>query len=120
VSLAASQAAAFYREVAASRVLWSLEDALGYPAPMTASGLRAQPFWSSRRRAENIVSTVAAYAGFEPFEIRWDDFVATWVPDMEKDGLLVGANWSGPRATGYDITARECVRNVEGVDKLRL
>ena len=115
MSQAASQAAAFYREVAESGVLWSLEDDVGYPAPMTASGQRAQPFWSSRRRAEKIVKTVAAYAGFQPFEIGWDEFLSTWVPDMEKDGLLVGVNWSGPTARGYDVTARDCVRNVEAL-----
>jgi hypothetical protein len=32
---------------------------------------------------------------------------------MKKDGLLVGVNWSGARATGYDIEPSEVRRRVE-------
>lgn len=115
MSQAASQAAAFYRDVAKNLSVWTVEDAGGYPAPMTSSGQRAQPFWSSKSRAEKIISTVEAYAGFTPTEISWDEFCRVWVPGLTEDGLLMGVNWSGARATGYDITALEVQRNVEAV-----
>jgi hypothetical protein len=113
VSVAAAQAAAFYREVADAGSVWTISDAGGYPAPVGTGGARAQPFWSSRSRAERIVQNVPAYAGFEVEEIAWSAFCERWAPDLERDGLLVGVNWSGPRATGYDMTAREVVANVE-------
>jgi hypothetical protein len=115
MSQASSQAAAFYREVAERRVLWTLRDAGGYPAPHTQSGRRAQPFWSTRSRVERIIKSVPAYAGFAPEEISWEAFCSSWVPGPTRDGLLVGVNWSGERAIGYDIEPEELKRNVETV-----
>jgi hypothetical protein len=111
----ASQAWAFYREVAATKTLWTVEDDVGYPAPKTAEGRRAQPFWSSQSRAAKVVSEVPAYSYFSPVAIPWDRFCETWVPDMAKDGLLVGVNWSGPRATGFDIEPEELRNNVQAL-----
>jgi Protein of unknown function (DUF2750) len=110
---ASAQAAAFYREVAEARSLWTIEDDVGYPAPMTSSGQRSQPFWSRRSRAERIIKNVAAYATFTPVEVSWENFCEVWVPGMTEDGLLVGVNWSGPDARGYDISPADLKRNVE-------
>jgi hypothetical protein len=115
MSQASSQAWAFYRQVAATRVVWTIRDAGGFPAPMTSSGTRAQPFWSSRSRVERIIGSVPAYAGFEPYEVPWDDFCATWAPGLAKDGLLVGVNWSGKRAIGYDLEPERLVQCVQAV-----
>lgn len=111
MSQAASQAARFYSDVARSGLVWTLQDEGGCPAPMTSSGQRAQPFWSTRARAQKIVDTVPAYAGFEVIEIPWPEFESDWGPDLEKAGLLAGVNWSGPRAVGYDLSPSDvCAR----------
>lgn len=37
------------------------------------------------------------------------------MPGLEQDGLLVGVNWSGKNATGYDLDPawiRKCVENL--------
>lgn len=112
MSQAASQAAAFYREVANSRKVWTIRDAGGYPAPMGRDGKRSQPFWSSLARAQKVIRTVPAYAGFTPDEISWDKFLSSWVPGLTRDGILVGVNWSGERAVGYDIEPDQVARNV--------
>ena len=36
-----------------------------FPAPLNGDGARAMPFWSLRSRAERVVESVPAYAGFE-------------------------------------------------------
>jgi hypothetical protein len=111
----ASQAAAFYREVAERRLVWTIRDDGGFPAPLNHSGERVQPFWSSRARVERIIATVAAYRDFTPFEITLDVFLERWVPGLTKDGILVGVNWTGGRATGYDIAPvriAECIAAV--------
>lgn len=110
-----SQAWAFYREVAAERTLWTVEDDVGYPAPKTAQGRRAHPFWSSEARAARIVAEAAAYKTFSPVAIPWDRFCEKWVPGLTEDGLLVGVNWSGPRATGYDMEPEDLRRNVQAL-----
>jgi len=115
MSQAGSQAWAFYREVAASRVVWTIRDAGGFPAPIVEGGKRAQPFWSSRTRVERIIKTVPDYAGFEPYEISWNDFQNKWAPGLTADGLLVGVNWSGSRAVGYDLEPQRLVDCVQAV-----
>jgi len=113
MSQSASQAAVFYRDVAGSRRLWTIKDDGGFPAPLTSDGVRAQPFWSSLSRVEHIIQTVPAYAGFRAHELSWDVFRDRWVPGMTRDGLRVGINWSGTRATGYDLEPAAVQRAVE-------
>jgi len=107
MSVSAAQAAAFYREVAESLRLWTIQDANGFP---TSGG--AQPFWSTLARANTILSKVPAYAAFTPVEISWADFCDRWAPGLEQDGIAVGVNWSGARATGYNVEPAAVVANV--------
>jgi hypothetical protein len=109
---AASQPAAFYRDVARDRMVWTLEDEVGYPAPMTKTGQRAMPIWSSKSRVEKIIRTVRAYHGFTPIGFTWDVFTAEWVPDLKTSNQLVGVNWSGKHALGYDLEQDDVVANV--------
>lgn len=115
MSASASQAAAFYREVAKEKKLWTVSDAGGFPAPKGSDGLRAFPFWSSRSRAETITKNVPAYAGFTPVEVSWEEFVKEWIPDATKDGFNIGVNWSGARARGYDVKPEEVRKAVEAL-----
>lgn len=115
----ASQAAAFYREVAQTGIVWTVRDDGGFPAPLKADGTRVQPFWSSRSRVERIIQAVPAYKDFVPVEIKLDAFLKRWVPGLTKDGILIGINWSGACATGYDIAparAAECIAAVSGIE----
>ena len=119
MSQAASQAEAFYRDVARNGKVWTIRDAEGFPAPKTPDGMRAQPFWSSLARAERVVSTVPAYKGFVPVEISWLEFRANWLPALERDGLRVGLNWSGPRVVGYDREPSGVRQSVEAVKAIQ-
>ena len=110
VTTSAAQSAAFFREAVREGSVWTVSDEGGYPAPLTSGGQRAQPFWSLRSRAERILTRVPAYAGFVPEEITLDVFRQKVLPDLERHGLLVGVNWSGPRATGYDMSPAEVSR----------
>jgi len=113
MSQASSQAAAFYREVAKNQVVWTIRDQGGFPALMSSGGQRAQPFWSSRSRVERIIAGVPAYAGFEPYQIAWEDFRTKWLPRLVKDGVNAGVNWSGKSATGYDLPPEVVRKGVE-------
>ena len=115
MSQAASQAWAFYRDVAKNRKVWTIRDAGGFPAPKASDGSRAQPFWSSLSRVQRIIKTAPAYTGFQPHEISWEDFCAKWVPGLSKDSIKVGVNWSGAKVIGYDIEAEKLRRSVEAM-----
>jgi len=112
---AASQAWAFYRDIAKNKKVWTIRDEGGFPAPKNRDGKRAHPFWSSLSRVQKIIKRVPAYAGFTPYEISWTDFCQRWVPGMTRDGLLVGVNWSGKKALGYDIEPRQVQKSVEAI-----
>lgn len=103
MTTSAAHASAFYREAVREGSVWTIRDAGGYPAPLNASGERAQPFWSLRTRAELVIAHVPAYAGFEVEEIAVSAFRERWLPGLERDGIRVGLNWSGEFATGYDV-----------------
>src|SRR3989442_1202780 len=100
---AAAQAAAFYKDVIEAGRVWTIRDAGGFPAPIGGSGERSQPFWSSLARVDRIIKQIPAYAGFQPVELSLQEFTEKWLRGLEKDGLHVGLNWTGPRATGYDL-----------------
>ena len=112
MSVSAAQAEAFYGEVLAAQAVWGVRDSRGCPAPMTPDGYRAMPFWSALSRAESITAHVAAYRGFQPFEIGLNEWQERWLPDLDKAGLRVGLNWSGKRAQGYDLTVADLLRNL--------
>jgi hypothetical protein len=95
--------------------VWTIRDEAGFPAPLSSSGERAQPFWSSRSRAERIIKTVQEYSGFVAVEISWQVFCEKWVPGLTQDGIKVGVNWSGTRAVGYDMDPERLKANVEAV-----
>ncbi|MEV4639357.1 DUF2750 domain-containing protein [Actinoplanes sp. NPDC049548] len=102
MSLSAAHSAAFRREAPVEGRVWSIRDAGGFPAPRGA-----MPFWSKRSRAERVVGAVEAYRDFEVVEIALPDWLGSWLPGLAEDGLLVGANWAGARATGFDLTPTE-------------
>jgi hypothetical protein len=107
MSQSAAQAAAFFTEVTRTGRLWTIRDAGGYPAPIDADGRRSAPFWSSEARVRRVITNVPAYAGFEPNDLDLTTWRTRWLPGLQRDGFLVGVNWTGPRATGYDLTPAE-------------
>jgi len=113
VSIAAAQAAIFYRDVARTRRLWTIRDAGGFPAPKNSRGVRAQPFWSTLSRVQRIIKNVPAYRDFQPVEMSWEEFRDQWLPDLEGRGMAVGINWSGNGATGYDVQPQAVIDAIE-------
>lgn len=109
----ASQAHAFYRDVAKNRVVWALRDEGGYVASTNSSGQNVMPFWSSISRAVKTKNNVPAYSNMEPDEIDLKDFQSKWLPGLKNDGYLVGLNWSGEDAVGYDADPDLVLKAVE-------
>jgi len=109
MSIVPAHAAAFFREVAESGVVYSG----GFPAPVAAGGKRAMPFWSSESRALAVIRSVPAYSSFTPVAIEWSVFCQRWVPGLTSDSFLVGVNWSGASASGFDLEPSDVQNNVE-------
>jgi Protein of unknown function (DUF2750) len=103
MSLSGAHRAAFRREAAREGRVFSIRDAAGLPAPVGADGRRTVPFWSKPTRAGRVVDQVQAYRGFEVVGFDVDEWLGGWLGRLETDGMLVGVNWSGARATGFDV-----------------
>lgn len=112
MTTSAAQAATFYSEALASGTVWGVRDVNGFPAPVNGDGVRAMPFWSTRSRAERVLANVAAYAGFEPVEVPLDKWRTDWLTGLDRDGLMVGLNWAGDRAQGYDVAPADVLRTL--------
>lgn len=113
MSQAASQSAAFFRDVVKTQSVWTVKDDGGFPAPRASSGQRAQPFWSSRSRVSKIIASVPDYANLQPIEITLEDFCKEWLPRLESENILVGVNWSGAQAVGYDLSVSQVQQRIE-------
>ncbi|TLX12077.1 DUF2750 domain-containing protein [Rhizobium sp. MHM7A] len=103
MSISAINADVFVSEVLNGAQVWGIRDRDGFPTSTNASGETAMPFWSSETRAKSSIKTVPAYSAFMPEPIPLSAFIDRWLPGLQKDGLYCGLNWSGERATGYDL-----------------
>ena len=110
MSLSGAHKAAFRREATQDGHVFAIRDGAGYPAPADTDGRRALPFWSKATRAERILAQVSAYREFTIVPIPVQDFLGGWLSSLERDGLLVGVNWAGSRASGFDLTPSQVIR----------
>lgn len=116
MSASAANADAFYAEVLGNGQVWTIRDDDGFLAP-EADGVRAMPFWSTKNRAEKVIQGVDAYHGLGLVALSLDEWRTRWLPGLRRDGFLVGVNWSGARATGYDLTPDEVERNLNARER---
>jgi uncharacterized protein DUF2750 len=114
MSMAAAQADRFITEVVKNGVVWAIRDADGFPTSTNASGETAMPFWSLKSRAQKVIDELHAYRDFSPLRLSLADFIEHWLPGLEQDGLMVGLNWSGKHATGYDLSPPAVLARIEG------
>lgn len=116
MSSSAAHASAFYDEIRETRTVWSIKDKDGFPAPAGNDGERAMPFWSKETRAQRIVGKVDAYRDFEVVSIPLVEWISRWLPGLRADGLRVGLNWSGDRASGFDVLPEEVILRIGSIE----
>lgn len=92
----------FAGEVALAGVVFTVRDAGGVPAALAPGGRHSIPFWSSRARVERIILKDPGFAGFSVTELPWAEFRDAWLSRCERKDWLVGLNWAGERALGFD------------------
>ncbi|WP_443068270.1 DUF2750 domain-containing protein [Streptomyces sp. NBC_01358] len=93
MSQSGSQAAAFFKDVHRSRVVWLVRDDDGSPTHLSPDGTRSLPFWSTSPRAQRAAKIWGRGLRVESMRLDiWCDLV---LPDAARDGLVIGVNWSG-------------------------
>jgi hypothetical protein len=114
MSQSASQAAAFYRDVAKNGSVWLLNDDEGQVPIARQDDHDVTPVWSTKSRLEKTVKHLGpGFQANEPTEMSWEDFRDDLLPTLEEEGVRIGVNWSGEKAVGYDIEVPDLIRNVE-------
>lgn len=110
MSQSGSQAAAFFRDVRASRMVWLVRDDDGSPTHLSADGTRSLPFWSTSLRAQRAAKIWRGGLCVASMPLdTWCDLV---LPDAAGDGLVIGLNWSGPRLVGWSFAPREVLNRL--------
>ncbi|MEM7755436.1 MAG: DUF2750 domain-containing protein [Planctomycetota bacterium] len=112
---ASDHAEAFYREVAVSQEVYTLEydDGDGVPLWPLDQGRKARPFWSSARRIREMLDGPLAKKRLRIAAFTWHGFVEGIAPDLEAESILVGVNWHGPRARGYNVPVNRVIAAVD-------
>ena len=110
---ASTQAQTFFREVAETGDVWSLGDGKSMFIVLSDSGARVFPLWSSRRRALRIVETAPRFASCKVLQSSWSNFQENWAAILERDGVLVGVNWTGVNASGFEMPVKLLVSQIE-------
>jgi hypothetical protein len=110
MSQSGAQAAAFFRDVTRHGTVWYVRDDEGSPAPVTSGGPRALPYWSTASRAARAARQWGGELRVESMPLdRWRHVT---LPGLERDGLHIGINWSGPRLVGWDFTVPEVLNRL--------
>src|SRR6476469_7793621 len=105
MSQSGSQAAAFFLDVCQRRVVWLVRDDDGCPTSLSADGTRSLPFWSTSARAQRAAKIGGNGLRVESMSL--EDWRARELPDLAREGLMGGINWSGPRLVGWSLTPME-------------
>ncbi|MFF2217324.1 DUF2750 domain-containing protein [Streptomyces antibioticus] len=105
MSQSGSQAAAFFRDVRGSGVVWFVRDDEGIPASLSADGTRSLPYWSTSARAQRAAKIWGR--GLRVASMPLDTWRDRELPDVAREGYLIGVNWSGPRLVGWSFTPSE-------------
>lgn len=112
MSQASAQYHAFIQGIVVHKKVWTLKDDEGSPTSTNLNGETVLPFWSLESKVVKIIKNVHAYRDFQPYEIKLEDFINKWIIGLEEDGLYVGVNWSGKKATGYDVKPNELLEHI--------
>ena len=75
-------------------------------------GKEVSPFWSSRRRMVTVQKSHQQYQRYEITEMGRDEFIQ-WFPQLAKEGIHIGTNWSGKRLVGYDVSTQDLQAGIE-------
>lgn len=111
---ASEQANAFCREVLVSGEVFMIEhETEGVLTFHLAGDQHARPVWSSRSRLVRMLEGPLAGPGRVIVRHAWREFVHHVLPRAERDGVLIGLNWAGPRARGYNLTPAGVLERVE-------
>ncbi|MBT2733503.1 DUF2750 domain-containing protein [Bacillus sp. ISL-7] len=102
----------FINEIIEHQKVWTIESEDGVPIT-TSDGEDSMPFWSSELRTKEVINNVDFYREYHSLEISLEAFINNWLPNLEKDALVVGANLKGKSLTGHNWNPKELLEQIK-------
>ena len=105
----------FVQRVAASELAWVIRVASGFAFAESHDGTDDTPatpvllFWSDRAYA--VRHAKEDWSAYAPKSIPLAEFLARWLPGMDKDRALVGPNWDA-HLCGLEVEPLEVAANL--------
>jgi hypothetical protein len=113
---AKERATLFLSLVAQQKPVWGLRNEAGGLATwkFDESEETCIPFWSDRGKAE--ACATANFPDYAPFEMSVSYFTDSVLPMLEKQGILVGVNFSDQMG-GIDLPAADLIAEIQGASE---
>jgi hypothetical protein len=96
----------FISEIIDERKVWTIESEAGVPIT-TSEKQDSMPFWSSKLRVLEVINCIAVYRDYNPLEISLQVFIENWIPNLQNDGMIIGANLKGKSLIGHNWEPNE-------------
>jgi len=110
---AAPHVAAFCKEVATNREVWTIQFPDGsYIKWENATGLEIFPVWSTKSRVQKIINYEEEFEGATPVKFSFDEFLSDWMPILLKNATGLGPNWAGENLMGWEMGAQEIIDRI--------
>ncbi|WP_028305026.1 DUF2750 domain-containing protein [Oceanospirillum maris] len=105
----------FIEEIRFNGELWGIESEDGWVVvdSQEFENTDVIPFWSDKEDAA--VHCVEEWADYQISKIEVEDFVQEWLPELDADGVLVGANWNA-ELEGVEVESLQLAEALAGAD----
>jgi uncharacterized protein DUF2750 len=117
---AGTQLHAFYRQVAATGLVWVIRQANGSLATWRREDdVNVLPVWSSESRVKRVLKAFPAFATAHSESIALPKFRVEWESWMSRELGGLGVNWEGPRVAGPEMPANLVFSQIDAVALLQ-
>jgi hypothetical protein len=102
----------FINEIIEHQTVWTIESKDGVPIT-TSDGVDSIPFWSTELRTKEVINNIGFYREYHSLEISLDAFINNWLPNLEQDEIVVGANLKGKSLIGHNWNPKELLKEIK-------
>ncbi|WP_434939012.1 DUF2750 domain-containing protein [Shewanella sp. HL-SH8] len=110
---AAPHVAAFCKDVAKNKEIWTIQFSdESYIKWENSEGRDVFPVWSTKSRVKKILSYEEEFEGAVPVCFSLDEFISDWMPTLLENTTGLGPNWAGENLMGWEMGAQEVIDRI--------
>jgi hypothetical protein len=99
----------FCREVEEADSVWALRRDEGAVRLLDDDDSQVMPLWSTRERVVSFMANRDDFVGCFPLEIPLHLLLQVWLPDLGRNKINIGVNWTGKTKFGCEASAKELI-----------